>query len=61
MRNNSYRCIVCHNAMKGIETIHHLYNAEVIHTKKNERLYDAWEKEIQIVLETIYRMEQAKK
>lgn len=38
-----------------------LTNAEVIYTKKNERLYDAWEKEIQIVLETIYRMEQAKK
>lgn len=37
-----------------------LTNAEVIYTKKNERLHDAWEKEIQIVLETIYRMEQRK-
>ena len=37
-----------------------LTNAEVIYTKKNERLYDAWEKEIQVVLETIYRMEQKK-
>ena len=36
-------------------------NAEVIYTKKNEKLYDAWETEIQIVLETIYRMEQMKK
>lgn len=35
-----------------------LTNAEVIYTKKNEKLYDAWEQEIQIVLETIYRMEQ---
>lgn len=38
-----------------------LTNAEVIYTKKNEKLYDAWEKEIQIVLETIYRIEQQKK
>lgn len=38
-----------------------LTNAEVIYTKKNEKLYDAWETEIQIVLETIYRMEQMKK
>ena len=37
-----------------------LTNAEVIYTKKNERLYDAWEKEIQIVLETLSRMEQLK-
>ena len=37
-----------------------LSNADVIYTKKNERLYEAWEKEIQVVLETIYRMEQAK-
>ena len=34
-----------------------LTNAEVIYTKKNEKLYEAWEKEIQIVLETIYRFE----
>lgn len=37
-----------------------LTNAEVIYTRKNEKLYEAWEKEIQIVLETIYRMEQLK-
>lgn len=37
-----------------------LTNAEVVYTKKNERLHDAWEKEIQIVLETIYRMESKK-
>lgn len=38
-----------------------LTTAEVIYTKKNEKLHDAWELEIQIVLETIYRMEQMKK
>ena len=38
-----------------------LTNAEVIYTKKNEKLYEAWEREIQIVLETIYRIEQLKK
>ena len=37
-----------------------LTNAEVIYTRKNEKLHDAWEQEIQIVLETIYRMEQRK-
>lgn len=37
-----------------------LTNAEVIYTKKNEKLYDAWEREIQIVLETIYRLEQTR-
>lgn len=37
-----------------------LTNAEVIYTRKNEKLHEAWEKEIQIVLETIYRMEQQK-
>ena len=30
-------------------------------TKKNEKLHEAWEKEIQVVLETIYRLEQMKK
>ena len=34
-----------------------LTNVEVIYTKKNEKLHEAWEKEIQIVLETIYRFE----
>lgn len=38
-----------------------LTNAEVIYTKKNEKLHEAWEREIQIVLETIYRLEQQKK
>lgn len=37
-----------------------LTNVEVIYTKKNEKLYDAWEREIQIVLETIYRLEQTR-
>ncbi len=37
-----------------------LTNAEVIYTKKNEKLYQAWEQEIQVVLETIYRFEQMK-
>lgn len=35
-----------------------LTNAQVIYTKKNEALYRAWEIEIQIALETIYRMNQ---
>lgn len=35
-----------------------LTNADVIYTKKNEKLHDAWEHEIQIVLEAIYRFEQ---
>lgn len=38
-----------------------LSRAEVIYTKKNEKLHEAWEKEIQVVLETIYRFEQQKK
>lgn len=38
-----------------------LTNAEVIYTKKNEKLAEAWEKEIQVVLETIYNFEQEKK
>ena len=37
-----------------------LTNAEVIYTRKNEKLHEAWEREIQIVLETIWRMEQQK-
>lgn len=37
-----------------------LTTGEVIYTKKNEKLHEAWEKEIQIVLETIYRFEQKK-
>lgn len=37
-----------------------LTNADVIYTQKNEKLHDAWEREIQIVLEAIYRMEQHK-
>ena len=37
-----------------------LTNEEVIYTRKNEKLAEAWEKEIRIVLETIYRFEQAK-
>ena len=35
-----------------------LTNADVIYTRKNEKLHDAWEREIQIVLETIWRLEQ---
>lgn len=35
-----------------------LTNAEVVYTMRNDRLHDAWEREIQIVLETIYRFEQ---
>lgn len=38
-----------------------LTNAEVIYTKKNEKLAEAWEREIRVVLETIYRIETAKK
>lgn len=37
-----------------------LTNEEVIYTKKNEKLAEAWEKEIQVVLEAIYRFEQKK-
>lgn len=36
-----------------------LTNAEVIYTHKNEKLAEAWEREIRIVLETIYQFEQA--
>lgn len=38
-----------------------LTNAEVIYTRKNEKLHEAWEREIQVVLETIVRMEQQKR
>ena len=38
-----------------------LTNAEVIYTRKNEKLHEAWEREIQVVLETIARMEQQKR
>lgn len=38
-----------------------LTNAEVIYTKKNERLAQAWDREIQIVLETIVRFEETRK
>ncbi len=38
-----------------------LTNAEVIYTHKNEKLAEAWEREIQIVLEAIYEFEQAKR
>lgn len=38
-----------------------LTNAEVIYTTKNEKLAQAWEKEIQVVLEAIYRFELKKK
>ena len=38
-----------------------LKTGDFIFTKKNEKLAEAWDKEIKIVLETIYRMEQAKK
>ncbi len=34
-----------------------LTNADVIYTRKNERLAQAWEEEIQVALETIYRFE----
>lgn len=38
-----------------------LTNSEVIYTKKNEKLADAWDREIQVVLESIVRFEEAKK
>ncbi len=38
-----------------------LTTGEVIYTTKNEKLAEAWEKEIQVVLETIYRFEQSRK
>lgn len=38
-----------------------LTNADVIYTRKNEKLAQAWESETKIVLEAIYRFEQAKK
>ena len=38
-----------------------LTNAEVIYKKKNEKLAEAWDKEIKIVLETIYQWETQKK
>ena len=37
-----------------------LTNQEVIYTEKNVKLAEAWEREIRIVLETIYRFEQQK-
>ncbi len=37
-----------------------LTNQEVIYTEKNVKLAEAWEREIRIVLETIYRFEQRK-
>ena len=37
-----------------------LTNQEVIYTEKNVKLAEAWEREIRIVLETIYRFEQSK-
>ena len=37
-----------------------LNTGEVIYTTENTKLADAWEKEIQIALETIYRFEQQK-
>lgn len=37
-----------------------LTNQEVVYTEKNEKLAEAWEREIRIVLETIYRFEQLK-
>ena len=38
-----------------------LTNEEVIYTHKNEKLAEAWEKEIRVVLEAIYQFEQKKK
>lgn len=38
-----------------------LTNSEVVYTKKNEKLAEAWEREIQIVLETIVRFDQKMK
>jgi len=35
-----------------------LKTGEVIYTKENTKLADAWEKEIHVVLETIYQFEQ---
>lgn len=37
-----------------------LTNKEVIYTTKNEKLAEAWEKEIRVVLESIYQFEQKK-
>lgn len=37
-----------------------LTNREVVYTHKNEKLAEAWEREIRIVLETIYQFEQKK-
>jgi len=37
-----------------------LTNGEVIYTRRNEKLEEAWEVETQIVLETIYRVEKQK-
>lgn len=38
-----------------------LTNAEVIYTRKNEALHEAWRQEIQVVLESICRIESGKK
>lgn len=52
--------------MRGVKTAcicgcsGNLTNNEVIYTKKNELLAQAWEKEIQIVLETIYKIDSSK-
>lgn len=52
--------------MRGVRTAcicgasGNLTNKEVIYTEKNEKLAEAWESEIRIVLETIYRFEMQK-
>lgn len=38
-----------------------LMTADVIYEKKNEKLYEAWDKEIKVVLEAIYQFEQEQK
>ena len=53
--------------MRGVRTAcicgasGNLTNAEVIYTRKNEKLAESWERETQIVLETIYRFENSGK
>lgn len=53
LRNTRVACIC--------GTSGNLTNEEVIYTTKNEKLAEAWEREIRIVLEAIYRFEQKKK
>ena len=49
-------CAACICGVSG-----NLHTGEVIYTMENTKLADAWEMEIQIALETIYRLEQARR